>query len=185
MKTLIILALSLFFWGCASKKPAESQQVEIDTVAPPLEKEDNDQPVIKTPQITEEELRAQQLEKDRLRLENLLNKLMNDDVYFEYDKADLTSDARDILTEVATILLKEQKFNVRIEGHTDDRGSDTYNLSLGAKRAETVKTYLTQYGVDNMRVTTVSFGEEKPKVEGDTEDARRYNRRASFNVQVK
>ncbi len=80
---------------------------------------------------------------------------------------------------------RETRFTVLTEGHTDERGTENYNLGLGMRRAESVVKFLTNYGVSADRLTKVSMGQEQPKVDGNTEEAYAQNRRASFKVQVK
>jgi len=70
--------------------------------------------------------------------------------------------------------------NVVIEGHCDERGSEEYNLALGERRADAVRRYMTDLGVPGGRMSTVSFGESRPAVQGHDESAWRYNRRADF-----
>ena len=70
--------------------------------------------------------------------------------------------------------------SVVIEGNTDERGSEEYNLALGERRADTVKRYLVDLGVPSARLSTVSFGESRPAVQGHDESAWRYNRRVEF-----
>ena len=69
---------------------------------------------------------------------------------------------------------------IQIEGHCDERGTVEYNLALGERRAQSVKNFLTQLGVEGARLSTISYGEEKPVVQGHTEDAWAKNRRAEF-----
>lgn len=124
------------------------------------------------------------LEVERRRLEEMMNLIMSEDVYFDYDKAELTSAARDLLSQVGDALSKEQRFSVLVEGHTDERGTESYNLSLGSKRAQKVVDYLQNYGVSKDRLKSVSYGEEKPKAEGESEESYSQNRRAAFRVQI-
>jgi peptidoglycan-associated lipoprotein len=130
-------------------------------------------------------LKAQKLETQRQDLEDLINRIMSEDVYFDYDKAQLTEKARELLAQVGDILIKETQFVVRVEGHTDARGTESYNLSLGGKRANAVEKYLSDYGVGADRINTVSYGEEKPKADGETEEAFSQNRRARFKVDIR
>jgi peptidoglycan-associated lipoprotein len=116
-------------------------------------------------------------------LQELLNKIMSDDVYFEFDQATLTAQARDLLTEVSNILKSETGFTVLTEGHTDERGTENYNMALGMRRADAVVRYLVSSGVAQSRLTKVSFGEEQPKAAGSSEEAWAQNRRAAFRVQ--
>jgi peptidoglycan-associated lipoprotein len=101
-------------------------------------------------------------------------------VFFDYDKATLTSDARQKLSQNAAWIKNNPSYTVQIEGHTDSRGSVEYNLSLGERRAKSVKSYLEGLGVDSKRMTIISYGEEKPLVPGDSEAAWAKNRRANF-----
>lgn len=101
-------------------------------------------------------------------------------VYFEYDSEQLTSEAESRLQRKIAILRANPGLNVRVEGHADERGSTEYNLALGQRRAESVRNYLSNYGIDTGRVTTLSYGEERPVAEGEDESAWRQNRRAEF-----
>ena len=83
------------------------------------------------------------------------------------------------------LLIKEERFTITIEGHTDARGTEDYNFTLGAKRAMKVKEFLAAYGIDGKRMESVSYGKEAPKVEGVTEEAYSQNRRANFRVNIK
>jgi peptidoglycan-associated lipoprotein len=130
-------------------------------------------------------LEAERLEAERARLEALINQIMSEDVYFDFDRSELTEKARELLAQVGELLLKEQRFTITIEGHTDARGTEDYNFTLGAKRAMKVKEFLIAYGVSADRMESVSYGKENPKVEGSTEEAYSQNRRANFRVNIK
>jgi peptidoglycan-associated lipoprotein len=103
-------------------------------------------------------------------------------VYFEYDAAEITSEARALLDAKLPLLSANPSVRIRIAGHTDSRGSDEYNLALGQRRASATKAYLTQRGIDASRIDIVSFGEERPAAEGEDESAWSRNRRAEFEV---
>jgi peptidoglycan-associated lipoprotein len=103
-------------------------------------------------------------------------------VYFDYDKANIRSDSAAALRNNAEIIKGNTSWGeVTIEGNTDERGSEEYNLALGERRAMAVKRYLTDLGVPNTRLRIVSFGEAKPAVPGHDESAYRYNRRSDFS----
>lgn len=104
------------------------------------------------------------------------------DVFFDFDKDELRSDARAILQENAR-LLKEIGGNVVLEGHCDERGTEDYNLALGQRRADAVRDYLSDLGVSASAMRTVSFGEEKPFEMGHDEAAWAKNRRAHFRFE--
>jgi peptidoglycan-associated lipoprotein len=105
------------------------------------------------------------------------------DVFFAYDKSDLTADSRDTLANDAKLLKAASGVNIVIEGHCDERGTNEYNLGLGERRANSVKNYLISLGISASRIKTISYGEEKPFAMGHNEDAWKQNRRAHFSLQ--
>ncbi len=132
-----------------------------------------------------ERLAAERLEAERAKVEAMINKIMSDEVYFDFDRSELTASAKELLTQVGDILLKEPRFTITVAGHTDARGTEDYNMTLGSKRSEKVKAFLVAYGVSSSRMETVSYGKENPKVEGQSEEAFAQNRRANFKVNIK
>ena len=102
------------------------------------------------------------------------------DAYFDYDKADIRPDARTALSKTADFLKANTRFKVTIEGHCDERGSTEYNLGLGDRRANAVKQYLVSLGVSADRLSTVSFGKEKPFCRESNEACWQQNRRGHF-----
>jgi peptidoglycan-associated lipoprotein len=129
-------------------------------------------------------LEAERLEAERARLEALINQIMSEDVYFDFDRSELTEKAKELLAQVGELLLKEQRFTITIEGHTDARGTEDYNFTLGAKRAMKVKEFLNAYGIEGKRMESVSYGKEALKAQGETEEAYSQNRRANFRVNI-
>ena len=89
-------------------------------------------------------------------------------------------EAREELNQKAEVLRQYPDIRVRIEGHCDERGTVEYNLALGERRAEAARSYLIDLGIDPDRLTTVSYGEERPAVEGQNEAAWSQNRRDEF-----
>ena len=104
------------------------------------------------------------------------------DAYFDFDKSDIRSDARDALTKDAGLLKQifgqDSGFSVVVEGHCDERGSAEYNLALGDRRATAAKDFLVQLGVAADRMKTISYGKERPQCTEATEDCWQKNRRA-------
>jgi peptidoglycan-associated lipoprotein len=100
-------------------------------------------------------------------------------IYFDFDRYDIRADQRSA-AQANAAKVKDMTGNVTIEGHTDERGSEEYNLALGERRANTVKRYFVDMGVPSSRLSTVSFGESRPAVQGHDESAWRYNRRTDF-----
>lgn len=103
-------------------------------------------------------------------------------VYFDFDSAEIRPDMRPVLQQNARTIRDADYGRVVLEGHTDERGSEQYNLALGERRAHAVKRYLVQLGVPGSRLETVSFGESSPAAEGHDESAWRWNRRVEFRV---
>lgn len=101
-------------------------------------------------------------------------------IYFDFDRSDLRPEAREELRRKAEVLRSFPEVRVRIEGHADERGTVEYNLALGERRADAARRFLIDLGIDPDRITTVSYGEERPAVEGQNEAAWSRNRRDEF-----
>ena len=104
-------------------------------------------------------------------------------VFFEFDSAELSDEARQLIRDHADYIQSDEEVQVTLEGHTDERGSREYNLALGERRAKSVRRVLLVHGVDQDRIEIVSFGEEEPLVEGDTEEAYAKNRRVRIRYE--
>jgi peptidoglycan-associated lipoprotein len=105
-------------------------------------------------------------------------------VHFDFDRYTLRPDATRILDEAITALREDATLRVNIEGHTCNIGTAEYNLALGDRRANAVRDYLVSRGVTANRLTTVSYGEERPKYDNSKEETRRLNRRAALVVNL-
>lgn len=103
-------------------------------------------------------------------------------VHFEFDRADLTPEARERLAKNARFLLDRPEFVVTIEGHCDDRGTSEYNLALGERRANAALDYVTSLGVPASRIRTISYGEERGVCTEQTESCWARNRKAFFRI---
>jgi peptidoglycan-associated lipoprotein len=101
-------------------------------------------------------------------------------VYFEYDSFALTSESKTALSAHADWLKSNSSRRVQVQGHTDERGTTEYNLALGERRAGSVRDFLVGKGVSSGQLNTISFGEERPAMEGTDESAWSRNRRAEF-----
>jgi peptidoglycan-associated lipoprotein len=102
------------------------------------------------------------------------------DAYFDFNKADIRTDAREALGKTAEFLRGHPQIKATIEGHCDERGSTEYNLVLGDRRAAAVKNYLVQLGISADRLNTVSYGKEKPFCTQSNEECWQTNRRGHF-----
>ena len=160
------LAVTLVSTGC-SRKRAETEPRE--RTDPP--------PVTTNPAPTEDPNAA--AEAERRRFETAMSDLRGP-IYFDFDRSELQESARDELQRKAQVLRDYPELRVRIEGHADERGTVEYNLALGERRAEAARQYLIDLGIDTDRLTTVSYGEERPALEGSNESAWSQNRRDEF-----
>jgi len=124
-----------------------------------------------------EQLKAEAAQRDQTTAKN---RFVNEMVYFAFDDASLDQQAQEVLREKAVWLRDNPDASVIIEGHTDERGTNAYNLALGERRAESVKSFLVNLGVNASRLTTISYGEERPIAFGQTEAAWAQNRRVAF-----
>jgi peptidoglycan-associated lipoprotein len=102
-------------------------------------------------------------------------------IYFDFDASALRPDAKEGLKDNAGFM-GSNSGGVVIEGHCDERGSEEYNLALGMRRAEAAKRFLVDLGVESSRLTTISFGEERPAASGSSESAWAKNRRDDFKI---
>jgi peptidoglycan-associated lipoprotein len=183
--TLLIVALVLVAPACRSKSRKKTEP----TVMPSTTVTDTAVPDIPPVAIgTEEEPDFVSSELD-VRGEDLpadvaqLNLRAQDlgwirDVFFEYDSSNLSPDAQDALAVTASWLKQHPDYTLLIEGHCDERGTEQYNLALGDRRANIAREYLATLGVNDAKLRTVSYGEERPFVKGSMDGAWRQNRRA-------
>ncbi|MGQ0508147.1 MAG: OmpA family protein [Myxococcaceae bacterium] len=111
---------------------------------------------------------------EKQELEELLSQAT---LHFDFDEYTLSENNRERLDFVADALRMHPWAGVKIKGHTDERGTEEYNLALGQRRADAAKTYLVAMGVDPSVIDTVTFGDEQPVAEGSSEDAWSLNRR--------
>lgn len=170
---LLVIPGFIFTASCAKKKVATEPGVsEVGEVGDAEAKR------------LEDEARARALEEERLREERAQmaarEKFENEDIHFEFDKSRLLPEAQDILRDKAKWLMANPSATVIIEGHCDERGTNEYNMALGDRRATSAKSFLVDIGVAAQRMTTISYGEEKPLDLGHNEDAWAKNRRAHF-----
>jgi peptidoglycan-associated lipoprotein len=173
---LMTLCAIIFVLGCA-KKNLEPAKVEVSPPIPPVSAE---QPGMKMEAPKTDEAATTQVQKPTL--EQARAAFTDSDIRFEFDKFDLTAEARKILADKARFMNAHPQIKIRIGGHCDERGTQEYNLALGERRAKTVLDYLVFLGIGPERITTVSYGEEKPLDPGHSEEAWAKNRRAHFEI---
>jgi peptidoglycan-associated lipoprotein len=195
---ILIFCLGMFLAGCPKKKVAfskeessaqqseEARRLEAERAAKEA-KEAQEAKERELARIKEEEakkLKEQELEKSLVAkkeqgIEGVVyeSKLFKD-IHFEFDKYDIRREDEEILRENAAWLKKNPKMKIQIEGHCDERGTAEYNLALGERRANMTKKYLLSLGISSDRISTISYGEEKPLDPGHNEEAWAKNRRA-------
>jgi len=161
----VVLAVAM---GCAKKPPAtppaEPVPPKVDSVAA-------------TPQTPAVDEAAQRRERIQARIAENFKP-----IYFEYDQSALTSEGKSICEGIGQLMKDVPEITARIEGHADERGTNEYNLALGERRSLVVKQYLVSYGIDGGRLAVISYGEEKPALDGQDEAAWAKNRRAEFTT---
>ena len=165
--TLVALILTFLFVGCAKEEPPPpTTEPPPRPVAPPPP------PPAPTPTPPPGPSISQQA----------FQEFQNQDISFDFDKYDLRTDARTVLDRKASFLNQNSSVRVQIEGHCDERGTNEYNLALGERRANAAKQYLTTAGISAARLSTISYGEERPLDPGHNEAAWARNRRAHFVI---
>lgn len=107
---------------------------------------------------------------------------LGDSIEFDFDRAELRLENRELLSRIAGVLMTLEDFNIQVFGHTDDVGSDDYNLMLSQQRADTVRDYLVEAGIEEDAISTRGFGKTQPLVQGTSDDARQANRRVEIAV---
>ena len=111
-------------------------------------------------------------------LQDMIQQAGSDRVFFAYDSYEVDGEGRDVLTKQARWLQKYPNQRITIEGHADERGTREYNLALGDRRANAAKNFLAAQGVAASRISTISYGKERPAEQGSDEEAYAKNRRA-------
>ena len=163
---VLVIALAVAVTGCKKKMPPEAPPPpppRVEEVAPPA------------PDTTGQAARERQatMDADRARIVT---------VYFDYDRSDVRADQRDRIATNAEIFRRWTDWPLSIEGNCDERGTVEYNLALGERRAMAAKQALVAAGIEAARVSTVSYGEERPADPGHDETAWAKNRRAEFRA---
>ena len=116
------------------------------------------------------------------RVEEGIKVEFNEKILFEFSKSDLSTAAKTNLDKLVAVLNKYPNTNIEVQGHTDSRGTDEYNMGLSQRRANTVADYLKSKGITNSRITTKGFGESAPGYTNDTPEGMAQNRRVEFLI---
>ena len=191
---LALLASGIFWQACTPPPPPGPTAAELaamreaarqDSIAAAQEAERVRQEAEDRRLAEEEARRQREAEEARAAAEAEARRMaLLSTIYFDYDKYNLRDDQRSSLDENARRLREYRpEDNVAVEGHCDERGTVEYNLALGERRATTVKQYLVDSGVAEGRISTISYGEERPADPGHTEGAWSRNRRTELKRQ--
>jgi peptidoglycan-associated lipoprotein len=175
----------IVFTGCAPEKKTLVDD-RGTAVSKPGQPSDADLQRMREEEARQRTLREQELREKALREQEAAAAAAKgngfENIYFGFDQYALTPEARATLKKHADWLQANRGYVMRIEGHCDERGTNEYNLALGQRRADATKKYLVGLGMDARRLSTVSYGEEKPLDPGHDEGAWAKNRRAQFAV---
>ncbi|MBN2298337.1 MAG: peptidoglycan-associated lipoprotein Pal [Deltaproteobacteria bacterium] len=174
---IIVLSLVFFISGCA-KKGVE----QVEEITPPETGATTEAPSMEIEMPESEE--GVEVAAGATIEEEIAN-FQDRDIYFDFDKFNLSPEARKALAEKASFLNAHPEIKIKIEGHCDERGTREYNLALGERRAKSAQDYLIFLGINPTRTSTITYGEERPVDPEHNEAAWTKNRRAHFVVLVK
>jgi peptidoglycan-associated lipoprotein len=192
---ILFLCLGLLFSGCPKKTVTMNEAAVTDEEAAAREKARLEAERARQ----EQELKAQEEAARKAQAETefekslvakktpgiegeVLESSLLKDIYFDFDKYDIRPQDADILKANATLLMKSSTAKIQVEGHCDERGTEEYNLALGERRANSARLYLLSLGIAADRVSTISYGEERPLDPGHDEEAWSKNRRDHFII---
>ena len=164
----LIVVGGLAMIGCSPKpKPTPPEP-------PPPKMDETPSPRVEKPSVDEDALRRQRIQ---ARIAEVFKP-----IYFAYDQSTLSAEGQSTLQEIGKLMKEVPEITARIEGSADERGTNDYNMALGEHRAKSVHDYLASYGIQGSRLSTLSYGEEKPAMEGHDESAWAKNRRVEFTT---
>ena len=179
---VLVIFVGLLAPSCGKKQIKSEPVMSEDEARRRAEEEARKREQERQAAIREEELREDQLRAEGERVQSAREMFENEDILFEFDSASLSAQAQEILRAKAAWLRENPRARVVIEGHCDERGTNEYNLALGDRRAFSSKAFLVDLGIADSRLTTISYGEERPVDASPTEDAWAKNRRAHFVI---
>ncbi|MBR9979969.1 MAG: peptidoglycan-associated lipoprotein Pal [Desulfatitalea sp.] len=175
---LMVLPIMFLTVSCAKQVvEAEPAPTPTPTVTSPTDAERRAAEEAQRARLAEERLRAEAAARQAAQAA-----FVNEPVNFEFDSSALTPRAQQILRAKAEFLRANSGVAVVIEGHCDERGTAAYNMALGERRAESAKAFLNNLGIAGNRLTTISYGEERPVDPRSNEEAWAKNRRAQFVI---
>ncbi len=182
----VLMILGVMIMGCAQRNVVKTDEVPKKEAAAveknqPERKRTEREPLKdmnKSKDISERELSKGQISERQETIRGLETKFH--DIYFDYDNYSISDNAQAVLDQLSSVLLKNQKIKVLIEGNCDERGTAEYNIALGDRRANAARQYLSALGIPSSRMDTISYGKEKPICRGSNEKCWVKNRRDHF-----
>lgn len=159
---LLVLPGFMLTVACQKKVAVQQQPVAVEEKEEPVVEEKKEEPVAVPPSTKLDAM------------------VMEEDIHFDFDKYNLTPTAQENLLRKAEWLRQNPDVTVTIEGHADERGTNEYNLALGDRRADSAKGFLLNLGISASRLTTISYGEERPLCNESNEECWSKNRRGNF-----
>jgi len=199
VSVIFILCIGLILMGCPKKTvvkdepsaKAEAAKIEAERVAKEKEREVKEKERETTRLKEKEEQAKREFERSLVAKKTpgiegeVFESSLLKSIHFDFDKYDIRPGDVEILKGNSALLKKFSNVKIQIEGHCDERGTNEYNLALGERRANSTKKYLTSLGITADRVSTISYGEEKPMDPAHSEESWTKNRRANFVITAK
>ncbi len=185
---VVLCGALLVTGGCAKNDMVKPDQPVTTAPAPAPVPAPTPKPATTTaPTVREESARPQPVQGEAVSMKEPVQtasevKSALEIIYFNFDSYALSEPSRDTLYKNAEQIIKKSSAKYTVQGHCDERGSDEYNLALGEKRAKSAYNYLITLGVTADRLTTVSYGKERPAEQGHDEAAWAKNRRVEFSI---
>jgi len=191
---VLILCLGLIMIGCPKKtvvkeEPSAKKAEELATAERERAAKVEEGRALKEKELREkEEAAKREFEKSLVAKKTpgiegeVFESALLKDIHFDFDKYDIRPGDAEVLKANAAVLVKNPNAKIQIEGHCDERGTAEYNLALGERRANSTKSYLTSLGISTNRLSTISYGKERPLDPGHNEEAWAKNRRSHFII---
>ena len=165
--TILFICFGLMMWGCAKKTVLKEE--------PSVQKEE----AVKKEEAAKKEFEKSLVAKETPGIQGqIFESPLLKDIHFDFDKYDIRPEDAATLRENAAFLKRSPSMKIQVEGHCDERGTTEYNLALGERRANATKKYLVSLGIPSDRISTISYGKERPLDPGHNEEAWAKNRRA-------
>ena len=174
---LFVLPGLLFTFACAKKEVKPEPVLTAPSAEESAAKRAAEAEAARQKLAEEKRLQEEALKREKMAARD---SFVNVKIYFDFDKSLLLPEAQEILKTKAQWLRDNPDASITLEGHCDERGTSEYNLALGDRRAQSTKNFLIDLGINDLRLTTISYGEERPEDSDHNEAAWSKNRRVNF-----